>query len=307
MIPVGFGFGLAVYLKRVYENPTPRPDVHETSSASEDILDILKESSVAQDILLAKNKNWDEESNQPISDENMLGESLQENSVPTLEKQTIEPQSGFKRPDQDAPLAETTGNPHEFLPGNTDSGGLQTFGEEPRRENNPVAEMAETLYHPVLESNIDEISPDIMEIVRASSASKDIRLAKHKILEEESKSMDTEENFLAEPSAEKTKQPEEEAKKETNPKITKKTFENIPVYGAVPEELLETHLCLDQIPLSDTANSDNLEVYDSFAVVPDSLLHTVEVDSPPGAGQFVQTQDAAIAIRRGKKRREERE
>jgi hypothetical protein len=104
-----------------------------------------------------------------------------------------------------------------------------------------------------------------------------------------------EENTLAEPSEETVEKTEEAISKKVPHKITKSTFENIPVYGAVPAELLETHLCMDQeLPPED---------HDSFAVVPDSLLHRFEVDTPPGAEQFVQTQDAAIAVR-GRKKRE---
>ena len=205
LIPIGFGFGLAVYLKRKYDNPSPRPEVNEASSVAENILDIVNESSVAQDILLAKNK---------ASEEGNPDETTQDNLISIPEQQAIESQS-------DPTLPEW------------------------------VAENQDELLARVLES-FHELSPEGL-------------------------------------SEEATEKPEEEA-----PKITKSAFENIQVYGSVPEELLETHLCLEQeLPP---------EVYDSFATVPDSLLNRFEVDSLPGTEQFVQTQDAAIAIR-GKKKR----
>ena len=216
LIPIGFGFGLAVYLKRKYDNPPPRPEANE-AAAAENILDIVNESSVAQDILMAKNKVPEEEIPEEIS---------QDHSAPFPEQQAIEPQS-------DPAFTEL------------------------------VAENQDELLARVLES-FQEFSPE-------------------------------------EPGEEATEKPVEkpaaETPKEVPPRITKSTFENIPVYGAVPEELLETHLCLDQEILPDAPP----EVYDSFAAVPDSLLNRFEVDSPPGAERFVQTQDAAIAIRARRK------
>ena len=108
-------------------------------------------------------------------------------------------------------------------------------------------------------------------------------------------------NVLGESNEETAEEPKEEPQEETNPRITKETFENIPVYEPVPEELLETHLCMDQEFLPDAVNSEGAASNDSFVEIPDFLLNSFEIDSSPGAEHFVQTQDAAIAIR-GRKR-----
>jgi len=183
------------------------------SSASGNILDILKESSVAQDILLAKNK---------VSEEGRLDEPPHDDTGSIPEPPMIEQQ---------------TESPSGSIPSDL------------------VTESQDELLARVLES-FHEFSPEVPE-----------------------------ENLLAEPG----EKPQEEIQ-EPIPKISKSTFENIPVYGVVPEKLLETHLCLDQ--------EHPPEIYDSFVPVPDSLLNRFEVDSPPLAGQFVQTQDAALAIRK---------
>ncbi|MCL2304135.1 MAG: hypothetical protein FWC43_03500 [Planctomycetaceae bacterium] len=90
MIPIGFGFALAVYLKWEYENPASRPDESETSSGKENILDILKESNVVQDILMVKNKASEEEPDHATSDTNILNRFLQEGSESVPEKQETE-------------------------------------------------------------------------------------------------------------------------------------------------------------------------------------------------------------------------
>jgi len=219
LIPIGFGFGLAVYLKRKYGNRPPQAEANEASPAPEGVLDILKESGIAQELLLVKN-NTEEKANPATSEENKLDEILQGDSNSLSEEQVTE-----QRP--------------EPVPSDL-SAGIQ---------NELLARVLE---------NFREFSP--------------------------------------EGPSEEAKKSVEEVPKEALPKITKSTFENIPVYGVVPEELLETHLCLDQEILPDASP----EVYDSFTPVPDTLFNRFEVDSPPGAEQFVQTQDAAIAIRKNK-------
>ena len=214
LIPIGFGFGLAVYLKRKYDNPPPRPERNEASPVAENILDILKESSVAQDILLAKNKI----------------------------------------PEEDIP-EELPQNDSGFIP--------EQPGIEPR-----IEQQSETAPPERVTESQDELLARVLESFHEFSPEK--------------------------PGEEVVEKPVEEVPKETPPKITKSTFENIPVYGSVPEELLETHLCLDQeLPP---------EVHDSFAAVPDGLFNRFEVDSPPGSEQFVQTRDTAIAIRKKEER-----
>ena len=147
------------------------------------------------------------------------------------------------------------GNPDEIPQSDSDSLPEQQIIEQPSAPSEPVAGDQES------QANQDEMLAKVLDNFREFSPEKPEEAV-----------------------------PEETLPKETPPKITKSTFENIPVYGSVPEELLETHLCLDQkLPP---------EVHDSFAAVPDSLLNRFEVDSPPLAGQFVQTQDAALAIRK---------
>ena len=352
-IPIGFGFALAVYLKREYEHLASADD---SSTASENVLDILKSSGVAQDILSAEKPK--EELNQTPAEENKSGEASKEESVPLPQEQIIEPspeppppsaepalevspenaeqkdavQNDAVQNDDGNPLLqeqnglvdEAMGTLEPSLHTETDalsemellkatnaslyfgSTDQKTSEEELGQTTSEKIEPAESIEKPEAEEILDkDFDFDALKNILAESKEETVEKAEAEELLGKDFDFDTLKNLLDEPKEETVEKPAEELNKEPIPKITKSTFENIPVYESVPEELLETHLCVDEEFSSDAAHSDALEIRDSFAVVPESLLDRIEIDSSPGAENFVQSHDVAITILGRKKKSEE--
>ena len=201
LIPVGFGFGLAVYLKREYEKAAKAGD----SPVAEDVLDILRASSVSQDILLAKNKVLEGVSDQTVpptsSGIHKLDASLTEDSVPAPQKQEIElppePQPNFDQNtderEEEKRIASVIESPRDLPTGETvlESGPPErNAAENPllNDQNSLVVEAMSTLNGPEPHPNVSEDLPSlesIMAIVKASSPSQDILLAKNKTPENE--------------------------------------------------------------------------------------------------------------------------
>ena len=412
-IPIGFGFALAVYLKREYahlasagDSSTAAESASEPPPGSENVMDILKSSGVAQDILSAEKPN--EEANQTPGQENKSNEAPKEESAPLPQEQKAEPlpeppvppeppippepavppQPGAAPPDKPAlevppenvvqndednpllheknglvdeaigtleqpPMLHTEADALSVsellqaasqasmqLGGNGGNGG-NTAPKTSEGELNPTAsekiEPAETVEKPEAEELLGkDFDFDALKNALAESKEETVEKPEAEELLDKDFDFDALKNILAESKEEMVEKPEaeelldkdfdfdalkstldepkeetvekstEELHKEPIPKISKSTFENIPVYESVPEELLDTHLCVDQELLPDTVHSGGLEIRDSFVVVPESLLDRFEVDSSPDdsspdARNFVQTQDAAIAISGRKK------
>ena len=176
------------------------------SPEAENILDILRASSVAQDILLVQNKMPEEEPVPMDSGTHKLDEYLKEDSVPTPPKQKVElppePESNFTqktqktqetdKPEEEKPVAGPLDPVPDLPPGETvlESGHSEQIGGENsllHERNALVAQTMSDLNDPVSSSNVNEDLPpteNIMAIVKASAPSQDILMAQHKTPED---------------------------------------------------------------------------------------------------------------------------
>jgi len=334
LIPIGYGFALAVYLKREYANLSPPSDTGDPPSSAANVFDFIDASGVAQDILLAKNKDSEEETAPTPSEEKKVADSLASNSVPPSPEQASEPQSDATF--DHVNVLERAMNTLYGVPSEkTDSLTSQTdeskpASDEPREEtvakeskpeifdlNFDFDALKNILTDPHEETVVKESEPEILDHNFGFDALKNILTepSRETVVQEPEpepeilgQDFDFEAliNTHAEPGEKTVLEPEEEPQIETIPKITKETFANIPVYGSVPEDLLETHLCMDQELSPDTMKEKVFEIRDSFPLAPDSLFHIFQVDSPSNAEHFVQTEDVSIAFRSRKKRIEGR-
>ncbi len=339
LIPIGLGFGLAVYLKREYDNPTPPPAEADAAPVSENVLDLLKASSVSQDIQLAKNKIQEEEPEATPPEENKLDAFLDEQPQPAPQATDAFDDEPEEEDEQDDLLARAMSHLKD-VPSQPEPPASEEDDENPllHEQNDLIAKAMSTLhdaatdnesaeqpqeellgeyfdfdaFKSAIDSSIDksEEEPQVEEELLGKDFDFDAlknatveTVEEEPQVEEELLGKDFDFDALKNATVETVEEePQVELNEEPENKITKSTFENIPVYGAVPEELLETHLCMDQEVLPEAVISGMLDVRDSFTVVPDMLLQRFEIDAGPGSERFVQTQDAAIALRSKKKK-----
>ena len=269
-IPIGFGFGLAVFLKRENENPKPQPTEQGSPPDSKNVLDLLKASSVAQDILFAKNKIQDSEEEQPAPQENKLNEFLGEEATPLPQDPEIAAEF------EQEPTPEMTPEPASQY----------DFDEQEEEEDDQDDLLARAM------SNLREIpseEPSPEETAEEEQVGQDFDFEAFKQAVDELQ----EETEPAEETPEDNTEPVAVEKK-----ITEKTFEEFSIFESVPENLLDAHLCMEQEPLPE----EMVGVHDLLAVVPDALLNQFEVEPQIGAENFVQTEDAVITLRKKAKK-----
>ena len=296
-IPIGFGFGLAVFLKREFENPRPQPTEQVSPPASKNVLDLLKASSVTQDILFAKNKVQDSEEEQPAPQENKLNEFLGEDATPLPQEPEI-----AAEPEQE-PTPEVTPEPASQY----------DFDEQEEEEDEDDQDdlLARAMSN-LRETPSEEPSPE--ETAEEEQVGQDFdfeafKQAVDELQEETEPAEETPEELQeddaepaandAEPVAEDVEPAVEDAEPvDVEKKVTEKTFEEFSIFESVPENLLDAHLCMEQEPLPE----EMVGVHDLLAVVPDALLNQFEVEPQIGAENFVQTEDAVITLKKKAKK-----
>ena len=261
-------------------------------------MDFLKASSVAQDILFAKNKVQDSEEEQPAPQESKLDDFLEEAAPLPQEPEIAE--EFEQEPTLDVtpePVSRYDFDEQEEEEDEDDQDDLLARAMSNLRESPEEASEEEQLEQDFDFESFKQAVDELHEETESEPATEEPPA------EEELLGQDFDFESLKQTLAEPPEDDAEPVVEETKPvvvekKVTEKTFEEFSIFESVPENLLDAHICMEQEPLPE----EMVGVHDLLAVVPDALLNQFEVEPQIGTEKFVQTEDAAITLRKKAKK-----
>ncbi len=333
-LPLGAGFGLAVFLKREYEAGRGVFPILETPE-NEGVLGIMKTSSAMQNIALAKPP--DPASATEIPPENRPVREQAASPIDFDESSPLSSKRGDDREEpESSPVSQNEGDSFAAARQEPTSPMSEEIDEETEDESNSDEE------EDVLARNrdfLEKVSPTSRENEESETEEKEASLSDSEDLDEiarllsaNAESQGDIENDPADlpqrepevfdnadlenmfPPALKAQEAEEpiteptEIAATTEPnlpgepaEIAAASSEPIAVFKVVPQELLEIQVCSNQEFFPEPALQESVGTEEIVSEIPQEFCFSHAVDYPAEMRALTRTEDAAIVLRRSRK------